>query len=107
MSNNLTPEQLERLALVMEECAEVQQVIGKILRHGYESHNPGHIVGRSNKQLLEMEIGDLSSVVRIMMLAGDISEEEVTKAQLYKDLRIKKYLHYNQPVPEHGEDTSS
>ena len=32
--NGLTPAEAERLALLMEECGEVVQIIGKVLRHG-------------------------------------------------------------------------
>ena len=32
--NNLTPGEAERLAILAEECGEVIQIIGKILRHG-------------------------------------------------------------------------
>jgi hypothetical protein len=37
--NQLTDAEAERLALLAEECGEVVQVIGKILRHGYESYD--------------------------------------------------------------------
>lgn len=32
--NNLTPGEAERLAMLAEECGEVIQAVGKILRHG-------------------------------------------------------------------------
>lgn len=38
--NELTPEEHERLSLLMEECGEVVQIIGKIFRHGYERYPP-------------------------------------------------------------------
>jgi hypothetical protein len=38
--NGLTPAEAERLALLAEECGEVIQAIGKVLRHGYESRHP-------------------------------------------------------------------
>jgi hypothetical protein len=38
--NRLTPAEAERLALLLEELGEAQQIIGKILRHGYESYHP-------------------------------------------------------------------
>jgi hypothetical protein len=34
--NSLTPAELERLSLLLEELGEAQQAIGKILRHGYK-----------------------------------------------------------------------
>ena len=36
--NNLSNEQLEALAILAEECGEVIQVIGKIIRHGLDSN---------------------------------------------------------------------
>lgn len=38
--NGLTPAEAERLAMLSEECGEVIQIIGKILRHGYDSYHP-------------------------------------------------------------------
>ena len=40
MAKILTLSRLERLALLLEELGEAQQVIGKILRHGYDSRHP-------------------------------------------------------------------
>lgn len=51
--NQLTPAEAERLALLAEECGEVIQAIGKILRHGYESRHPDG--GPTNREALERE----------------------------------------------------
>ena len=55
--NDLTPAEVERLALLAEEAAEVIQVVGKIIRHGYESTHPNG--GKNNRELLEHELSDL------------------------------------------------
>ena len=55
-SNELTPAESERLALLSEEMGEAIQAIGKILRHGYESTGPKTIV--RNRTSLEKELGD-------------------------------------------------
>jgi hypothetical protein len=52
MLPNLNPAQAERLAILAEECGEIVQVIGKILRHGFESTHPEG--GPTNRQLLVM-----------------------------------------------------
>lgn len=39
-TNNLTAAEQERLAILAEEMGEALQIIGKIIRHGYESYNP-------------------------------------------------------------------
>ena len=49
--NGLTPAEAERLAMLAEECGEVIQMVGKILRHGYDSYHPAD-PNTTNKQLL-------------------------------------------------------
>lgn len=55
--NRLTPAEAERLALLAEECGEVIQAIGKVLRHGFESTHPDG--GPTNRESLERECGDV------------------------------------------------
>jgi len=64
--NQLTPAEAERLAMLAEECGEVIQIIGKILRHGYASHNPKDMKKMPNKFLLSKEMGDVLAVWREM-----------------------------------------
>lgn len=63
--NKLTPAEAERLAMLAEECAEVIQVVGKILRHGYESFHPNDPL-ITNREILCMELMDLHAVVELM-----------------------------------------
>jgi len=51
--NGLTPEQDERLALLLEELAEAIVAIGKIQRHGYDSYNPDVDDHPGNREQLE------------------------------------------------------
>ena len=69
--NQLTPAQAERLAMLAEECGEVIQSVGKILRHGYESGHPEN-PKVTNRRLLEKEISDILGVHLAMIVAGDI-----------------------------------
>jgi len=59
--NGLTPAQAERLAMLIEECGEVIQIAGKILRHGYDSYHPDR-PHMTNRWLLQMELTDLFAV---------------------------------------------
>ena len=100
--NKLTPAEFERLAILGEELGEAQQVIGKILRHGYESYNPTIPVPEDkrpiiNRWLLEKELGDVLWAMRAMYAAHDISGEYIEKASIEKGPRAAKYLHH-QPV---------
>lgn len=59
----MTEAELERLAMLSEECGEIVQIIGKIIRHGYFSYHPDEPTV-SNKTLLENEINDLLCIIK-------------------------------------------
>jgi len=73
--NQLTPAEAERLAMLAEECAEVIQVVGKILRHGYESYHP-ETPDITNRELLGKELSDLAAVETEMIVRKDISSSK-------------------------------
>lgn len=92
--NGLTPAEAERLAILAEECGEVVQAIGKILRHGYDSYHPDYPNGGNNRSLLEKEIGDLSAAIDIMRWERDIRDQGVHDAADRKLKRIGQWLHH-------------
>ena len=92
--NGLTPAEAERLAILAEEAAEVVQMVGKILRHGYESHHPDE-TAITNRRLLEKELGDLTASVEMLVAAGDVSALIVGQRAQQKHRCIKQYLHHN------------
>ena len=85
----ISKEELERLALVAEECAEVIQIINKIIRHGYESYHPND-PNITNRELLSKELSDLIAVATLL------TDTEVLEiADIPTTLRKKqKYLYY-------------
>jgi hypothetical protein len=78
--NNLTPAETERLAMLAEECAEVIQVVGKILRHGYDSSNPtipkehGVFIPTNFGDLIK-ELRDIQGVIYGMVQARDLPRD--------------------------------
>lgn len=92
-SSQLTFAELERLACLAEEAAEVIQIVNKIIRHGYESTHPKG--GPTNRELLTAELGDLVCIKGMMIDAGDISQTKIIKASNAKSARIGTYLHHN------------
>jgi len=64
--SGLTLEQIERLDMLAEECAEVIQIVGKIKRHGYDSYHPHDLEKTPNRLLLKREILDVVAVVSAM-----------------------------------------
>lgn len=94
----MTNSELERLAILAEECAEVQQIICKIIRHGFESYNPFDETKTTNRDLLERELGDLSFAVNFCAENEDINLINVRGFIDKKRGNIKKYLHHNKIV---------
>jgi NTP pyrophosphatase (non-canonical NTP hydrolase) len=93
----LSKSELERLAVLAEECAEVIQVVGKIQRHGYDSVHPNG--GADNRQLLVKELGDVHAIVRIMDRNGDIDRLKIESASDYKIEHVGEYLHHKHLFP--------
>lgn len=91
----MTKTELERLALLVEEAAEVQQIAMKIIRHGYSSYNPFDAEETSNRKLLEKELGDLVFAIGLMMANDDVSETKIQEFKWKKRETIFKYLHHN------------
>lgn len=93
--NKLTPAQTERLALLSEELGEAIQAIGKILRHGYASVNPTIENSLTNKQQLELEIGDIYYAVQLLTLSNDIGWEGIDDRFEVKSNK-HNYLHHQE-----------
>jgi len=99
MTNKLTEAQLERLAILSEEMGEVQQVIGKIIRHGYDTNNPLDSTSKTNRELLEMELGDMSLMMLLMMDEKDIDLEKIDERTITKIPKLNKWMHHNRIDP--------
>lgn len=101
--NNLTPAELERLALLSEELGEAQQAIGKIMRHGYASHHPHGYKPGTNRDQLEMELGDVMAAVNMMCEGEDLSGVAMSEYARQKRERVKAYLHHQEDDSAAGE----
>lgn len=88
--------ELERLALLAEEAAEVIAIVGKILRHGYESHNPDNPTAGDNRAQLESELGDLTYVIDLMVAAADVSRAGIRAHREVAANKKPQYLHHQQ-----------
>jgi NTP pyrophosphatase (non-canonical NTP hydrolase) len=94
--NKLTPAQAERLAVLIEECGEVIQAAGKILRHGYDSRSP-LTTGTNNRIDLERECGQVRYAIFALCDAHDLNERRLFDAEICKVTAIKPYLHHQGP----------
>lgn len=101
-SRNLqvNPSELERLALLSEELGEVQQIIGKIIRHGYESYNPFDGHHTTNRSLLENELGDVFYAIDLIISRSDVNLHHILSYKKNKQATVEQYLHYNSAATE-------
>ena len=99
-SNELSDAELERLAILAEEMGEAQQVIGKILRHGYSSINPLKDDDISNRERLERELGDVDYAMQMLCDAKDINHERIYQRTVEKAETIKRWLHHQRERQE-------
>ena len=100
MTRELSDYEMELLGILQEECAEVIQVISKIRRFGLESKNPFIENAKSNRELLQDEVGDFLGVLE-MLLEADVKEELFDESQLrervdYKKAKVPGYLKHQQ-----------
>jgi len=83
----LTEKEKEIMLITQEECAEVTQAISKIFRFGLLSqHN-----GRSNRERLAEEVGDLMCLIDLLIDTDMINEAEVLTAKHEKLLKLQRW----------------
>lgn len=90
---DLEPWELEALAHTAEELAEAAAIIAKTLRHGLESCHPNDL-STTNREMIEIELGDVSAAVLMMIDLGIVSKLRISEAQAEKLARVGKYLHH-------------
>ena len=96
--NKLKEDELERLALLFEDCSEVIHAVGKIIRHGYPSVDPTKRGNQriSNREMLSREIGQLLWSLDQMAEQGDTQEWAVRDELYGRGRKASKYLHHHQ-----------
>ena len=92
--NGLSPAEDERLAVLLEECGEVIQIIGKIQRHGYENFNPFDDDKTTNRQLLEKEMGHYGAAMGLLIQNKDVDWKKCNEHDVEKQESIKQWLHH-------------
>lgn len=91
--NKLTPREAEALAILAEECGEVVQAIGKILRHGFESRHPYDDGGMTNRQQLRKELVDVLAAAHMVSACGP--DLAITREEALETVERKlRYTHH-------------
>ena len=77
----------EIMLITQEECAEVTQAISKVFRFGFLSqHN-----GKSNRQHLAEELGDLQCMIDLLVGTGMVTQEELNLAKSAKREKLRNW----------------
>lgn len=97
--SNLTPGEIERLALAVEEMGESLQVVGKILRHGYEATDSNTNIQYNNREDLETELGQVEHAIGLLT-DNDLSRSNLDASKMKRSLAVIKYLHHQRRETE-------
>ena len=77
----------ESMLILQEECSEVTQAVSKVFRFGFDSEYQG----KTNKDMLEEEIGDLLCMIDILVEKCVISDTNIAQARQKKREKLKKW----------------
>lgn len=86
--NGLSEAEAERLAILIEECSEVQKAAAKILRHGWVSN------GYNNRAELETEIGNIDAISARMVQGGDIAPSAIVISSRAHTKKLRLWTHH-------------
>lgn len=90
--SGLSPAEIERLAILGEECGEVVKTVGKVLRFGWDSQSP--YGGKTNVVALEREIGSVRAIVNLMLDAKDVRLDKLQSWQRAKRGALERWTLY-------------
>lgn len=79
----------EVLIILQEECAEVIQGISKCFRFGLDNFKSN--TGQTNVQHLEEELGDVVTMINILVESGIIDQRMIDAAAVSKIQKLKKW----------------
>ena len=105
--NKLTPAEAERLAILAEECGEVIQMVGKILRHGYEDFSPFDETKTPNRVNLANECGNVLCIIGVLEESEDIESRIVTSSMADKIDKLPRWTHHQPDSIKDDEDRQS
>ena len=81
--------ELELIGLLQEENAETTQLGSKVRRFGWESRNPFVPNSKTNRELLQDEIGDVLAVVALMVKSGCVDVNYIMARSEWKEDKLR------------------
>jgi hypothetical protein len=89
---SVTAAEAERLALLAEEMGESVQIIGKILRHGYESSSDDG--APSHREFLEKKLGDVKHAIDRLCKSHDLDRDYIERQSERRGSLLAPFLHH-------------
>ena len=79
------------LAILAEESGEIVQIVGKVLRFGYESTNPydTNAVPVTNLDLLHEEVGDVQAAAEFAVERGLLDKKKLAERKKWKLAKLR------------------
>ena len=77
----------EIMLITQEECAEVTQAISKVFRFGFA----GKYNGKSNKESLEEELGDLECMIELLKQEFAVDRKKIEDAKIRKTQKLNTW----------------
>lgn len=77
----------EVMAILQEECSEVTQAVSKCFRFGID----GEYNGRTNRQQLEEELGDLLAMIEILKFQGVVDQTNLDQHRMNKFKKLSRW----------------
>jgi len=87
--------ELERLTIIIEECAEVIAAVTAIKRFGFDAKNPALLISNTNREDLARELGDVTNAINMLTEARDVDAIAIIERADKKSKEIGKWLFYN------------
>ena len=85
----MSPAELERLAVLVEELGEAAQAVGKVLRFGYENR---YDAGQTNREQLTLELGHVKAAAEVLENAGDVDKLELHDHATRKHVKLRTFF---------------
>lgn len=85
-------DELERLAMLAEQLGRTAEAVGRVTRHGWDRAHDS--IPRTNRTMLEREIGKLQAVVDFMVQRGDLEKQQMRHWREVEDRAIPKFSRY-------------
>lgn len=104
MSDDIDAATKELLICVAEEAGEITQMVGKILRFGFDSYHPNDPDKVDSRTRLNQELSDMLVLIDLLVYENIIDAGDITKLKEAKRAKLAKFLQHYEITDESSEE---